>query len=226
MLLRRSRPYIVIAVALAATISGCGAKDPTPQADPIPRYSNIPEDLCERIPFEKIFEQHGLVVAPTHEQTSQFQTEPTFQYGRCSFVTTTRDGRFATELGEFMPAGSVQVRAYHDNEAALRSYEQDADNLDLQIETVPGTTTSDITGWWGKDGKSAETTQAIDSSGSTIDHISANKISVTHIVRHENLVLTVWGSANVSTSETGEAFTLLRDLTSALIDESVTHLDN
>lgn len=227
MFVRSSRLRVTIAAfALVIVTGGCGADEPGPQPDPDPKYSGVPEDLCEKLPFEDVFQRHGLKVAPDYSQDSRFQSERTHWYGRCSFVAVALDGRFATKLGEFLPGGSVEVRVYHDVAGAVHAYNEDEYSyFDLREETVPGTTTSEITGWWGADGRSAEAIKSLDSSGSTTGFVPANRISVSHLVRHENLVMMVWESANVSTAETIEALALLHDLTRALIDETVTHLD-
>jgi hypothetical protein len=223
---RSTKLGAVLAVALVTIAGGCSTSDADPPPNPKPQYGQISEGFCENLPFEVLLDQFGLNIAADHDQTSDYRNERTHSRQRCSFVAIARDGRFATDLGDFQPAGSVQVRVYHEAAAAAAAYKQDAYNyFDLQEETVPGITTDVITGWWGDSGRTAEATQPLDSNGSTTGNARANRISVTHLVHHENLVLMVYESAIAATSETEEAFAVLNDLADALIDETVTHLD-
>ncbi|WBB99801.1 hypothetical protein O7543_03985 [Solwaraspora sp. WMMA2080] len=216
----------IVAVALVVVAAGCGAGGPTPPPESNPRYGQIPEDLCSRLQFEAVFGRFALDLARSHEDGSDYRTERTYWRERCDFGAIAPDEHFATALGEFQPSGAIQVRVYHGVAGAVQAYDQEVANyIDLPEETGPDPATADLTGWWGDSGKSLQTALVLDPDDFTLGDFAASQLDVTHLIRHENLVLVVYAGAVAPTGETAEAVTLLHDLADALIDETASHLD-
>ncbi|MFY1631670.1 hypothetical protein ACN27F_00075 [Solwaraspora sp. WMMB335] len=216
---------MIAAVTLATVTGGCGVGDPTPQLDPRPRYEQIPEDLCDRLPFEDVLAPFGLILAPAHEPNSDYRAERTYWWNHCAFVALAPNGRLATKLGEFQPSGAVQVRVYHDVAGAVEAYAQNVYNyVDLRKETLPDATAAEISGWWGQTGMSLETVEVLDPDNFTVGDFAASHVDVTHLIRHDNLVLMVYGDAIAPAGSKTEVFALLHDLIDALIDETAVHL--
>ncbi|WP_326553413.1 hypothetical protein [Micromonospora sp. NBC_01813] len=227
MRLRTSRLRVAIAaVATVIVTGGCDASESTPQPAPEPRYEKIPEDICSSLRLSVLFEEFSLTIPTHYEPASGYRTERDHWYELCTFAALGRDGRFATELGDFQPDGAIEVQIYHNVAGAVEAYEQDTYNyFDLRKETVPDTTTTDITGWWGDSGKSLQSIRIINPDYVTYDPFEIPDIRVMHLIRHDNLVIMAYADAVSLSSETDEALALLHDLTSALIDETVSHLD-
>lgn len=227
MRLRISRLGVAFAAfALVVTTGGCGGSDPAPQPAPKPRYQQTPDDLCHDLRLSTILEQFDLDLPSDYEPDRGPRTERTHWRQLCTFIAYGTDDRFATAVGEFRPAGAVQVRIYHDVAGAVEAYEQDVYSyFDLREETVPGTTTTDLAGWWGDSGKSLETVQMPGQGNLAAGPVAIHDIQVVHLIRHENLVVMADHDAIAPLLETDEALALLQDLTSALIDETVSHLD-
>ncbi|WP_123601769.1 hypothetical protein [Micromonospora sp. Llam0] len=216
----------MIAVALVVVAAGCGAGGPTPPPESNPRYEQIPEDLCDRLRFEEVFDRFTLDLAPSHQDGSDYRTERSYWRVRCDFGALAPDERFTTEFGEFQPSGAVQVRVYHDLTGAVQAYNQDVANyIDLPEETGPNPITADLAGWWGDSGRSLQTALVLDPDDFTLGDFAASQLDVTHLIRHDNLVMMVYAGAVAPTGETAEAVTLLHDLAEALIDETASHLD-
>lgn len=222
---RTTRLRAATAVALMVINGGCGAENPAPQPEPKPRYAQIPRDLCERLRFGDLFTRLGLSPVSSYEPGSDYRTERTYWWERCSFIGQARDGRFATKLGDFRPSGAVEVQVHHDVAGAEKAYDQDAENyFDYREKNVPGTTTTDLPGWWGESGRSLEWVRVLNPDDYTLGDFAATRVDVTHLIRHENLVVMVYGGAVSPTRDTAEALALLHELATALIDEAATQL--
>ncbi|MFV2018199.1 hypothetical protein [Micromonospora sp. LOL_023] len=224
---RTSRLRVAIAAVAAAIITGgCGASDPTPRPTAGPRYEQIPKDICSSLRLSALFEEFNLSIPTYYEPESDYRTERDHWYELCTFVAQGRDGRLATEIGDFQPDGAIEVQIYHDVTGAVEAYDQHASNyLDSRPANAAGTTATDLTGWWGDSGKSLQSVRIANPDHVTYDAVAIPDIQVIHLIRHDNLVIMANADAVASSSETDEALALLHDLTSALIDEAVSHLD-
>lgn len=222
-----TRPSVTLAaLALVVVVSGCESNDAAPQGSaPVPQYQQTPKEICVELQLEAIFEKFDLNLPSDFQPDSGPRTERTHWRQLCTFVAYGNDERYSTSLGEFRPIGTVQVRVYQDLASAEAAYDQDAQNyFDLPQERDPDTTTADLTGWWGDSGRSLTTAKVPNP-----DHLSSgivvHEVHVIQLIRHGNLVLMADSKAIVPLPDTAAVTALLKDLTSALIDESVTHLD-
>jgi hypothetical protein len=225
MLLRTRLHALIAAVAVGIVITGCGGSDPAPQPTPAALYRQIPSDLCENLRLGPLFEEFSLTLPPRYEPESDYGAKRDHWYELCTFVALGRDGQYSTSVGEFRPAGAVEVQVYHDVAGAIEAYDQHASNyFDLREETMPGTTTTSLSGWWGETGRSLETITTPNPAYTNLD-IAVNDVQVIHLLRHENLVLMVNNKATTPSPDTAEVTALLHKIVDALIDETVTHLD-
>ncbi|MFY1699926.1 hypothetical protein [Solwaraspora sp. WMMA2101] len=216
---------VLTTLALVVVTGGCERSDPTSQPVPGPQYKTSPEDICESLRLGIVLEQFDLSLPSDYQPDPGPRTERTHWRQLCTFAAYGVDERFATPVGGFRPTGSVQVRVYQNAADAAAAYDEDSYSyFDLREETVPGTTTANLTGWWGENGRSLQTAQ-IPNPDHLVSDAVVNEIHVIHLIRHDNLVLLADNEAIAPLPDSAEVTTLLHDLTRALIDETVTHLD-
>lgn len=217
------RSVAVIAMAaLVITAGGCGGDGSPPEPDP--QYEQIPRDMCDRLRIGEMAKRWDLTIAAWHEPASDYRTHRTYWRVLCDFIVRAADGRFATEFGDFEPHGQVAVEVYHEEaKAEEQGYDQVARGDFGRREAEHPGSTAPITGWWDE-GLSLEWVTEVDPDIHIYGDIDVSDLVVSHLVRHENLVLKVDLHAGSPTEDNAEVLALLHDLAAAMIDEAVEHL--
>jgi hypothetical protein len=194
-----------------------------PDPAPGPRYESVPEDLCDRLEVDKIATQHGLVVSPWYEPTSRHLAESGFWYTSCGFSTQADDERFETEFGEFQPNGLVNVTVYGDLGEARDDYRMMSHNYVDRWGAEPNATSAPMAGWWDE-GVFLERITVVDEEDYTLGELDANRLDVSHLISHGNLIVEVNADALSPTGDIDAAQSVLHSLADALIEEAVGHL--
>jgi hypothetical protein len=184
------------------------------------RYAEPPEDLCDRVRFDEVFEEWGFYRPSWSESGRDWSAHRTYWYVRCDFMVLAEDGRFETVFGEFRPRGSVTLRVYREVAEAERRYETD---VHTYFERPTGSDPVSVVGWWDA-GVATTLNQHVVPYDAPLGAPGAASLNSRLLVRHGNLVMVAYAQAEAPLEEATNATDLLENFIAAMLDETAQHL--